>query len=114
MNPIPEFRCRLETIGPNDSVTLTGAELRTLVEMADEGAQRGRLERSRDRAASKLNHKVKDALRDQLQQVFVLIYVMKGTLNKSMDLKGLLLGRTRASMSTLDDLRNAIAQKVWK
>jgi hypothetical protein len=114
MNPIHEFRRRLETIDHQDSVTLTGREFRTLVEMADEGAQRGRLERSRDRAANKLNHKIEEALRNQLRQVFVLIFAMKGDMALGASTKDLFLGRTQASMKTLEDLRNAIMQKVWK
>lgn len=114
MNPIPDLRRRLEGVRPVEPITLTGAELRALIEMADEGAQRGRTERARRRRETKVELQIEDALRDQVQRVYAAIYTLKRTLGSTLSLKGWVLGRTNASIATLDALRDDIARVTRK
>lgn len=114
MNPIPDLRRRLEELREGDTLTFTRDEVLTLVEMADENAQRGRAERARRRRGIKVDLQIEDALRDQLQRVYATIYTLKRDIGNSKSIKDWMLGRIDASRTTLDTLRENITRATWK
>lgn len=114
MNPIQAIRERLEHAGPGNPVRLTNAETRALLEMADEGAQRGRAERIRRRRETKTRYQIEDALREQMQRVYAAIYAQRKSLSMSLNLKNWALGRTQAAQDALDTLRETLLRVTWK